>query len=147
MRDDGKYPLDPPGVQLYQKLQLIAASVARVMVAHPSNLLNKLSHMLAVLNLFQKEFEQLVMLFSWIYHIAHLLNAETSSEEAQSPLLMFVTTLRQSCPYDTLLNVVAYIEKITVALTPQLFEYLKQSLLPHTNNDLELFNRHLQYLS
>jgi hypothetical protein len=139
MRDDGKYPLEPPGVQLYQKLQLIAASVDRVMGAHPSNLLNKLSRMLAVLNLFQKEFEQLGMLFSWIYHIAHLLHAETSSEEAQSQLLTYVSTLRHSCPYDTLLNVVAYIEKITVAFTPQLFEYLKQPLLPHTNNDLELF--------
>ena len=60
MRDDGKYPLEPPGVQLYQKLQLIAASVERVMVAHPSALLKKLSRLLAVLNRFQKEFEQLV---------------------------------------------------------------------------------------
>ena len=36
-RDAGKYPLDPPGVQLDQKLQLIAASVERVRVAPPSN--------------------------------------------------------------------------------------------------------------
>ena len=93
MRDDGKYPLDPPGVKLYQKLQLIAASVERVMVVHPSALLKKLSRMLAVLNLFQQEFEQLRMLFSWIYHIAHLLKAQTSYEEAQSQLLTFVRQL------------------------------------------------------
>jgi hypothetical protein len=139
MRDDGKYPLDPPGVKLFQQLQLIAASVERVMATHPSALLKRLSRMLTVLHLFQQEFEQLVMLFSWIYHIAHLLNAETTSEAAQSQLLKYVANLRPSCQYDTLLNVVAYIEKITVAFIPHLFEYLKQPLLPRTNNDLELF--------
>jgi hypothetical protein len=117
MRDDGQYPLEPPGVRLYPQLQRRAASVERVMVAHPSHLVNTLSRRLAVLNLFQKAFEQFVLLFSWIYHIAHLLNAETSSEEAQSPLLKYVTNLRQSCPYDARLNVVAYLEKKHVRLS------------------------------
>ena len=72
MRDDSKYPLEPPGVQRYRQLQLIAASVERVMVAPSSALMKKLSRMLAVLNLFQKEFEQLVMVFSWIDHINDL---------------------------------------------------------------------------
>ena len=118
MRDDGKYPLEPPGVQLYQKLQLIAASVERVMVVHPSALLKKLSRMLAVLNLFQKEFEQLGMLFSWIYHIAHLLNAETSCEDAQSQLLTFVTNLRQSCPHEALLNWLPTLRRLLWHLHP-----------------------------
>lgn len=139
MRDDGKYPLEPPGLQLYQKLQLIAASVERVMAVRPSALLRKLSRMLSVLHQFQKEFERLVLLFSWIHHIAHLLNAGTTDEDAQSQLLTFVHGLRQSCPHEDLLNVVAYMEKITEAFTPYLFEYIKQPLLPRTNNDLELF--------
>ena len=71
MRDDGKYPLEPPGLKLYQNLQLIAASVERVMAAHPSALLKRLSRMLSVLHLFQKEFTQLIILFSWIHQIAH----------------------------------------------------------------------------
>jgi hypothetical protein len=57
MRDEGKYPLDPPGVQLYQKLPLMAASVERVKAAHPSALLKRLSRMLSVLTLFQKDSE------------------------------------------------------------------------------------------
>jgi len=57
MRDAGKYPLEPPGRQLYQQLPLIAASVERVMVAHPSALLKRLSRMLAVLPLFHRAFE------------------------------------------------------------------------------------------
>jgi hypothetical protein len=72
MRDDGKSPLEPPGLQLYQKLPLMAASVERVMVAHPSALLQRLSRMLAVLPLFQRAFEQGVILFSWSHQIAHL---------------------------------------------------------------------------
>jgi hypothetical protein len=139
MRDDGKYPLEPPGVKLYQQLQLIAASVERVRAVYPSALLKRLSRMLAVLNVFQQEFEQLVILFSWIHQIAHLLKAQTSCEEAQSQLLTFVHELKQrSLPTD-LWSLVTYVEKITVAFAPHLFAYLKQPLLPHTNNDLELF--------
>jgi hypothetical protein len=139
MRDDGKYPLEPPGLRLYQKWQLIAASVERVMVAHPSALLRKLSRMRAGLNVFQKEYEQLVILFSWVYQIAHLLKAPTSCEEAQAQLLTFVHELKQSSLPTELLRVVTYVEKITVAFAPHLFAYLKQPLLPCTNNDLELF--------
>jgi hypothetical protein len=42
MRDEGTYPLEPPGLQRYQKLQLLAASVERVMARHPSALLKRL---------------------------------------------------------------------------------------------------------
>ncbi len=139
MRDDGQYPLEPAGLKLYQKLQLIVASVERVMGAHPSALLKKLLRMLAVLHLFQQEFEQLVILFSWSHHIAHLVKDETSRAQVQSRLLTFVHHLQQSCSHDGLLSLVAYVEKITIAFTPHLFDYLKQPLLPRTNNDLELF--------
>jgi len=42
MRDDGQYPLEPAGVKLSQQLQLIVASVERVMGAHPSAWLKQL---------------------------------------------------------------------------------------------------------
>jgi hypothetical protein len=139
MRDDGKYPLEPPGVKLYQKLQLIAASVERLKAIHPSALLKKLSRLLSVLNIFQKEYTQLVMLFSWIHQIAHLLQPPTTSEEAESQLVAFVQELKQSGLLTEMMSFVIHMEKITVAFAPHLFEYLKQPLLPRTNNDLELF--------
>ena len=139
MRDEGKYPLDPPGVKLYQQLQLIAASVERVMVVHPSALLKKLSRMLSVLNVCQKAYDQLVILFSWVYQIAHLLKAQTSCEAAHAHLLTVVHELQHSGLPTELLRVMTSVEKITVALTPHLFEYLKQPLLPRTHTDLELF--------
>jgi hypothetical protein len=109
------------------------------MAVRPSALLRKLSRMLAVLNQFQKEFARLVIRFSWIPHIAHLLNAGTTDEDAPSQLLTFLHGLRHSCPHEDLLNVVAYLEKITAAFTPSLFEHVKQPLLPRTTNALELF--------
>jgi len=48
MRDEGKYPREPPGLQLDQNLPLIAASVERVMAAHPSALLKRRSRLLSV---------------------------------------------------------------------------------------------------
>ena len=56
-RDEGTYPLEPAGVQLYQQLQLMAASVERVMAAHPSALLKRRARMLAVLSMFQQACE------------------------------------------------------------------------------------------
>jgi hypothetical protein len=138
MRDEGKYPLDPPGVPLYQKLPLMAASVERVKAAHPSALLKRRSRMLAVLNLLQKEYEQFVMFCSWIHQLAPLLHVQTSGQEAQAQLLGFIQKLQHSSLPTELLRVVPYVEKITVAFAPHLFDSLKQPLLPRTNNALEL---------
>ena len=144
MRDDGQSPLEPPGVQLYQKLQRMAASGERVVAAHPSALLKRRARMRSVLHVFQKEFDQLVILFSWIHQIAHRLKAETSCEEAQSQLWTVVHALQQSGLPTALLRVVTYIEKITIALAPHLFEYLKQPRLPRPHHALELFRGRLK---
>ena len=56
-RDEGTYPLEPPGLQRYQQLQRMAASVERVMVAPPSAVLTRRSRLLAVLPLFQRAFD------------------------------------------------------------------------------------------
>jgi hypothetical protein len=139
MRDDGTYPLEPPGGKLYQQWPLMAASVERVRAVYPSALLTRRSRMLAVLNVFQQAFAQLVILCSWIPQMAHLLTAHTSSEEAQSQLVTCVHELTQrSLPTDWW-SVVTDVEKITVAFAPPLCAYLKQPLLPRTKNDLALF--------
>lgn len=106
---------------------------------HPLALLKRLSRMLAVLNVFQKACEQLVIRFNWIHQIAHLLKAQTSCEEAQSQLLTCVSELQHSGLPTALLPVVTYLEKITVAFAPHLFEYLRPPRWPHTTNELELF--------
>jgi len=76
----------------------MAASVERVMVVQPSALLTKLSRMRSVLNVCQKAYEQLVILFSWVDQIAHLLKAQTSCEAAHAQLLTWVHELQHSGP-------------------------------------------------
>jgi exonuclease V gamma subunit len=115
-------------VKLYEKLQLIAASVERLKAIHPAALLTKLSRMLSILNVFQKEFAQLVLLFSWIHQIAQLLQPLTNSEEAESQLVAFVEELKQSGLPTEMMSLVIYMEKITIAFAPHLFEYVKQPL-------------------
>ena len=137
-RDEGKYPLDPPGVQLSQKLPLIAASGERVKAAHPSALLKRLSRLRSVVNLFPTAYEQFVMVCSWIHQIAHLFHVQTRCEEAQAQRLGFLQKLQHSSLPTELCSVVTYVEKITVAFAPHLFEYLKPPLLPRTHKDLEL---------
>jgi hypothetical protein len=95
--------------------------------------------MRSVLNLFHQEYENFVMRFSWMYQMAHLLQAQTGCAEAQSQLLACMQQLKhRSLPTD-LWHVVTYVEKLTVACAPYLFEYLKQPLLPRTHHALERF--------
>ena len=107
LRDDGRYPLEPPGVKRYQPLQWIAAAVERLMAAHPSAVLNRLWRLRAVLNAVQQESAQLKILFGWMQHMAHLLKAETGGEEAQSEVVAFVRGLHQNCPHAAWLSLVA----------------------------------------
>ncbi len=149
---------------------IIADSIERANRVHPSSLLQRLLRMLTVLSLFQKEYEQLILLFNWIRQIAHLLEAETDNEEAKEKLIVMgqrsdlsISTLKTNDENDEeakkgligfiknlkrlkqvrtnteLLQLVIHFEKITLAFAPYLFQFLKQPLLPRTNNELELF--------
>jgi hypothetical protein len=144
LRDEGTYPLEPPGVPRYQQVPLMAASVERVRGAPPSTFLNQLARRLAVVHRCHKACEPLGLRCRWIDHMAPLLNAEPSREAAPAPRLTYVTTRRQRWPYDTRLHVVASLEKITVALTPPLLESWKPPLWPPTTHDLALFSGRLQ---
>jgi hypothetical protein len=136
MRDEGTYPLEPPGVQLDQQWQRMAASVERVMAAHPAALLKRLSRMRAVWHVCHKEVEQFVILCRWIHQIAHLWKAEPSCEEAQSPRLTCGHALQHSGLPTELWRVVTYMEKITSACAPHLCESWKPPLRPRTTKEL-----------
>lgn len=126
-------------MQLYQQLPLMAASVERVRAAHPSALLKRRSRMLAVVKVFQKACEPLVRRFSGMHQIAPRLKAQTRWEKAQSQRLTCVYELIHSGLPTALLPVVTDGEKITVALAPQLCEYVRQPRLPHPNHERALF--------
>src|SRR5262245_16927782 len=139
MRQDGKYPLDPAGITLYTKLTKIEASIQRVQAMNPSKLLARLLRILTVLTTFQQSAQQVASAYEWIWKIAHLLEVEgVTAPTARRRLLKYVNGL-DGGEDEEVAGWVGHIQKLTASFAPKLFEYVKQPLLPKTNNELELF--------
>lgn len=143
LTEEGKYPLDPPGVHLYEKLTAIRASIQRCIARRSSPLLLKLLALLAVVDRFRSEFKHLSHAFAWIYQIAHLLEAplDTTPARAARRLGAFVQTLPRQVKKGPrfLQEVAAHFGKVTASFGAALFSYLEAPLLPRTNNELEMF--------
>jgi hypothetical protein len=139
MRNDGKYPLDPAGLELYTKLGKIASSLERAVAARESKLLSRLLRILTVLGAFVSTFERVSTAYEWIYQIAHRLDVEgVKASTARRRLESYVDAL--DAGKDEELGLwVTHIRKLTHAFAPKLFTYVGHPLLPKTNNDLELF--------
>lgn len=137
-RDDGKYPLEPAGLQLYDKLQQIDASLARAIARRASTKLQRLRTLLAGAAALAKEHARLVIAWVWLYQLAKLLEVGGTRQEATAALVQYA----ESLPHDqdeTLNDWAAHLQKLTHAFAPKLFAFHDQPLLPKTNNDLEVF--------
>lgn len=138
LRDDGKYPLEPAGLTLYDKLTQIAASLGRTTAQRPSGKLQRLRTILQVVSSLTKDYARLVIAWSWVHHLAHRLDDGAARTEAETQLVDYAASLPRDG--DAKLNdIAAHIEKLTRAFAPKLFAFLDQPLLPKTNNDLEVF--------
>lgn len=139
MRQEGKYPLDPAGITLYTKLTKIEASIERVQARTPSKLLARLLRILAVLTTFEESFRRVASAYEWIWKIAQVLEVEgVTAPTARRRLLKYVGGL-DGGKDEEVAGWVGHIQKLTASFAPKLFEYVKQPLLPKTNNELELF--------
>lgn len=138
LKENGKYPLEPAGITLYDKLAQIDASLERAISRRASEKLQRLRKLLQFLSQMTKEYARLVIAWSWIHQLAHLLDQGSTRAEAEEQLAGYVASLPRN--RDTMLNeIVAHIRKLTSAFLPKLFAFRDQPLLPKTNNDLELF--------
>ena len=138
MRQDGKYPLEPGGLQLYKHLFEITASIERALTVGASRPLERLARMLVTVKDFSQAAKRLSTAYEWVHSIAQLLDAEGSSSAACGRLTAHVEGLEAK--RDRELNGYRkHIRKLTEAFAPKLFAYLDQPLLPRTNNELELF--------
>lgn len=72
LRADGKYPLEPAGITLYEKLDKIRASLSRVIEKRGSKKLERLRVILETIQRQTKEYARLVVAWSWIHQLAHL---------------------------------------------------------------------------
>lgn len=139
MRNDGKYPLDPAGLELYTKLEKIAASLERAIEARGSKLLERVLRLLTVLGSFTDEFERVTTAYAWIYEIAHRLEVEgIKASTARRRLETYVDGLDAGEDKE-LAEWLGHIQKLTHSFAEKLFTYVGQPLLPKTNNELELF--------
>jgi hypothetical protein len=138
LRDDGKYPLEPAGIKLYDKLTQIDASLERAITRRASAKLQRLRTLLQSVSTMTKEYARLVIAWSWIHRLAQLLDQGSTRTEAEAQLRDYAATLPRG--KDAVLNqIAAHIEKLTRAFVPKLFAFHDQPLLPKTNNDLEVF--------
>lgn len=143
MNDDGKYPLEPPGIQLYERLEKIEKSLSACQRARPSKLLGRLITLLAVVDRWRTTYERVQQVYGWIRGVAHLLNQidrEPASQEAgaQERLREQVSQIQAQAPADLQL-MAAHVVKLTTAFVPRLFAYLRDRRIPRTDNDLEMF--------
>ncbi len=156
MRTRGKYPLEFPGVELYQKLVQIIDSLERSLSIRASELLSKLRQRLSIVPTYQAGFDLLNQALKWIRQIAHLLDTETAAPQAIKDLLNYLaqrtqeitdtTDLSLARELDSDLTVRAllnqwlnHFQKTTTSFGSKLFSCRQEPLLPKTNNDLEIF--------
>jgi hypothetical protein len=138
LRHDGKYPLEPAGLTLYDKLTRIDASLERAITRRASAKLQRLRTLLLCLSGMMREYARLVIAWSWIHHLAQLLDQGSTRAEAEAQLGEYVANLPHG--KDAALNeIAAHLAKLTRAFLPKLFAFHDQPLLPKTNNDLEIF--------
>ncbi|HZS04023.1 MAG TPA: ISNCY family transposase [Blastocatellia bacterium] len=138
MRDDGKYPLEPAGITLYERLNKIRQSLGGAIRARSSAQLQRLHTILDALTTQAKEYARLVVAWSWIHHLARLLDQGASRAEAEAQLRRYAGSLPRKAD-QSLSEMATHIEKITTAFAPKLFAFHDQPLLPKTNNELEVF--------
>ena len=137
---EGKYPLDPPGVKLYETMTQISASIDRCLEERASRELKSVKKILAVVVEFQERYHRLKTIFGWIGHIVHQLQGQGSVREAFAKLLCVIESLNGLWGEDAhYAGFLQHALKITKGFGQKLFTYLEQALLPTTNNEMEVF--------
>jgi hypothetical protein len=140
LNQDGKYPLSPPGVKLYENLVQISASLDRCLQQQPSAELQRVKTMVSVVRKFRRPYQRLQCLFTWIWQIAGWLETSGNVHQAFSGLLGSVKALTPPWSGGQRLKAFRqHILKLTQSFSHKLFAYLDQPLLPPTNNEMEVF--------
>jgi hypothetical protein len=138
MRDDGKYPLEPAGIALYDKLNQIGTSLEKAISQRASAKLQRLLQIISIISTLTKQYTRLVVAWSWIHCLAQLLGAGETRAEAEAQLQRYASSLPRVGD-EELDEIAAHVEKLTQAFGPKLFAFHDQPLLPKTNNELEIF--------
>jgi hypothetical protein len=149
----GKAPLYPPGIMVYEYLQLIKESINDALLHKENADLNSLLTILKKTDTFTDEYTSLKLSQSWVVKVANILDPEeykdmspeAGKEQAQTDLrgfLLELEELEKEHPEHKLL--IRDIIKMTHSYWDGLFACFANPLIPRTNNDLEQFFRALK---
>jgi hypothetical protein len=137
MRADGKYPLEPAGLALWERLQQLKASLARALEQGDDPQLRRRLKLVTTSDQWALTSARLVTAFGWLHQIAQWLESALPRAEAEAQLCHFVASLAPG--EDAWLSEVAlHLWKHTHACAPGLFVYRDEERLPRTKNELEL---------
>lgn len=149
--DDGRPPLDAPGLVLHDRLGAIAASLDRV-AARTGTLPGGLKRLQQLL---RRGLDQTAALwpavqvaYRWVRQVAHLLQnrEQRSAAEVRRRLSRILSAMRQTAiqtEAEGLRQQLRHFIKVTQSWWPGLFPCYQSGDVPRTNNDLEqLFGSH-----
>ena len=146
LQDDGRYPLKPGGLQLYERLQTIQQSIERNNKLRPNTELQKILRLLSILDELEPRYKQIKRLYKWIFRVNRILRQNKSKKYKKSSarveadlFLCFDDLLKmyRRCSDDRL--VFENVLKFMVSYWEGLFYHYDVPLVPMTNNDLERF--------
>ena len=149
--DDGRPPLDAPGLVLHDRLEAIAASLDRV-AARAGTLPGGLKRLRQLLRRGLEEtatwWPAVRVAYRWVRQVARLLKNREQRPGAAirrrlSSLLSGMRRAAAQTETEELRQQLRHFVKVTKAWRPGLFHCYKSADLPRTNNDLEhLFGSH-----
>lgn len=146
LQDDGRYPLNPGGLQLYSRLRTVQQSIERNIKLRPNAELQKLFCLLSILDELKPRYQQIKRFYKWIFRVNRILRQNKSKKYKKSStrveadlLLCFddLLVVYRRCSKDRL--IFENILKFMVSYWEGLFYHYGRSEVPRTNNDLERF--------
>jgi len=148
LTDDGRPPLQAPGLRLHERLQLIVESLDRILAQR--ELPARLGRLRRILQRGLQEtaawFPPVRSAFAWVKRVARLLanEARHSGAALRRRLRRLLRRMKQRANDDsTLRTILGHFVKVSQSYIPGLFACYDVPHLPRTNNDLEhLFGSH-----
>ena len=144
----GKYPLDPGGLKLYENTRSISSSVQRCLERRDSRLLRRLDRMLLAYKEFEERYRVVSWLYLYIFQVCRILSQDAGPDRVKADLGEFLDSLGLMInldlfPYcdeigpDKVFDALKNMVKIAQSFWDGLFYTYGDSRIPKTNNDME----------
>jgi len=142
LTEDGRPPLEAPGLKLYQRIAAIGASLTRI--SEKGGLPRELERMQSFITKGLTEtaslWSDVEQGYAWVHRAAHILSNEEklSAAQVRHAYERLLAEMEQAPPSsDALITMLSTFCKVTASYWPGLFHCYDLADLPRTNNELE----------